>query len=253
MFKSCVVAQDVWNYLGWHWLSGDASPLTEQICSEFRRKKQEHLEVLLWGCWALWNERNLRVWEGKSSSLQQFTTRARAFVEGWKQVNERAIEGRSKQDGRSGIAVWSSPKEGVWKLNVDAAVRKNICGFGWCVRDHGGGFLAGAASKWPGSLTPLMAKLASIREALGWLKEVGGTSVVLESDSMGAISEILDGSSSSAAGLLRDDINNLAKSFTHIPFSHIRRSTNKPAHLLARAACSLSDSQFWHYSHPSFI
>ncbi|CAH9075448.1 unnamed protein product [Cuscuta epithymum] len=113
-------------------------------------------------------------------------------------------------------------------------------------------FIAGAAKVWPGRLLPLGAELVGIREALSWLKDFGGTSIEVESDATGAICDILNGSSCSLVGSLREDIRDLTNFFSNISFCHVKRSANKPAHLLARAVCSLSDSQSWlHF--PPFI
>ncbi|CAH9106684.1 unnamed protein product [Cuscuta europaea] len=161
--------------------------------------------------------------------------------------------GSRQQTGGQSNALWCKPGPGCWKLNVDAASGVHNGGIGWCLRDEEGEFIAGAARKLPGSLTPLMAELVDIREALRWLKDFGGSSVEVGSDSLRAISEILNGSSCSAVGLLREDISDLANFYSNISFSHVKRSANKPAHLLARAARSSLDSQFWFNYPPSFI
>ncbi|CAH9118034.1 unnamed protein product [Cuscuta europaea] len=99
IFRRCAVARDLWAELRWHWSSRADSPFIEQVNGEFRWKKQEDIEVLMWGCWALWNERNLRVWEGKMYSLQQIISRARTTVDGWKQVQTRGAGGRNRLAG----------------------------------------------------------------------------------------------------------------------------------------------------------
>ncbi|CAH9141770.1 unnamed protein product [Cuscuta epithymum] len=132
-------------------------------------------------------------------------------------------------------------------------MRSDRCGLGWCLRNSEGQFVAGASKPCPGVLTALGAELVSIREALSWLKEYGITSPEIESDAVGAVTEIQEVSSCSLVGLLRDDIRDLTDSFSFISFCHVRRSANKPAHLLAREACSLSDMQLWVDFPPDFI
>ncbi|CAH9139730.1 unnamed protein product [Cuscuta epithymum] len=102
---------------------------------------------------------------------------------------------------------------------------------GWCLRNSEGQFIASVLRPWSGRMSVLGAEFVGIREALSWLKGFGDIPVELESDAARAISEILNGSSCSLVGLLRDDIRDLANFFSNISFSHIRRSANRPAHL----------------------
>ncbi|CAH9104127.1 unnamed protein product, partial [Cuscuta europaea] len=237
--------------MSWKWTEGTVLPFVEQINLEFRNRRKETLEKLVWGCWALWCERNQRVWQGKSSSMQQIIHRAQSMVDGWSQA--QAARRVKVQRELSAASSWCRPAAGKMKLNVDAAVRTNGCGLGWCVRDDRGRFVAGAALPWPGSLSPLSAELVGVREALSWVKDNGWLEIEVESDASRAISEILHGSSCSLVGFLGEDIRDSANYFSSISFCHIKRSANKPAHALASAACSMSDLRSWFYSPPGFV
>ncbi|CAH9146819.1 unnamed protein product [Cuscuta epithymum] len=253
LFRRCTFAKEAWTELQWQWRSMEDGSFVDQVCEEFREKKKEDLEQLVWGCWALWSERNQRVWQGTTSSARQIVHRTRVLVEGWRQAQMQVARGRRAHPVQQGRATWSRSLQGAWKLNVDAGTRANSCGLGWCLRDTEGQFVAGVSKPWPGRLSSLGAELVGIREALSWLKDFGDIAVEVESDSVGVISEILNGSSCSLVGLLRDDIGDLARFFSTISFSHIRRLANKPAHLLSKAACSMPDSQSWFDFTPSFL
>ncbi|CAH9120177.1 unnamed protein product, partial [Cuscuta epithymum] len=173
------------------------------------------------------------------------------FIEGWRLVQKTV--GEANYSGRATISSWRRPSPGRYKLNVDAAVRDKLCGLGWILRDGYGNFVAGVSKVWHGSLSPLEAELIGIREALSWMKEGGWDGVEVESDSSGAVTEILQESSISLAGIIGGDIREINLGFTDISFTHIRRSANRAAHELARAACSVSGCICWDNHPPHFI
>ncbi|CAH9124776.1 unnamed protein product [Cuscuta epithymum] len=171
--------------------------------------------------------------------------KAQTFVLGWARAqNDR--RGRLQESCKA-KPFWCRPSVGRLKLNVDAAVREDKCGLGWCLRDAAGSFVTGAAKPRTGRLSSLEAELIGIMEALSWLQGTDWKIVDVESDASRAIMEITRGSSCSSYGLVADDIRDIAKNFSSISFSHIRRSANRIAHELARAACSMSDLHSWFY------
>ena len=52
---------------------------------------------------------------------------------------------------------------------------------------------------------------------------------------------------------IAEDCNELLKHFDEVLLVFIHRSANQVAHLLARAACSMSGLQEWNVSAPDFI
>ncbi|CAH9108010.1 unnamed protein product [Cuscuta europaea] len=177
--------------------------------------------------------------------------KAEAFVTGWSQAQAARREG--SLTGQRMAVSWCRPAAGMMKLNVDAAVCTGYCGLGWCLRVEEGKFVAGAARKWEGNLSSLEAELIGIREALSWLQDFEWKAIEVEFDASRAILEILKGSSISSNGLVAADIRDLANNFSSISFSHVRRSTNKATHVIAKTACSLSDFQSWFTNPPLFI
>ncbi|CAH9074405.1 unnamed protein product [Cuscuta epithymum] len=116
-----------------------------------------------------------------------------------------------------------------------------------------GVFVAGVSKPWKGGLSPWEAELVGIQEALSWVKANGWDFVEVESDASKAILEILYGSSDSPGGILAGNIRELGPGFTEISFFHVRRSTNKVAHVLTQGACSISDSICWVSFPPNVI
>ncbi|CAH9136906.1 unnamed protein product [Cuscuta epithymum] len=148
---------------------------------------------------------------------------------------------------------WKNPAPGRLKLNVDAAIRENRSVLGWILRDDSVNFIAGMSKVWIGVLSPLVAELIGIREALSWAKGRGWDRVDVESDSSGAISEILKESSISLVGVLDGDIREIASCFMDISFFHVKRSANRASHELAKAACSVFDCICMSVFPPHFI
>ncbi|CAH9075972.1 unnamed protein product [Cuscuta epithymum] len=251
IFKLCPVAQEAWRTAARSWTSYGGDNFMEQLKIEFQSRRKESLEVLIGGCWALWCERNRRVWQRVSSSAKVFMDRAHYFISGWKQAQFE--KGRRPAAVAVAPTNWRRPAPGRLKLNVDAAVRSDRCGLGWCLRDEDGNFVAGTAMPWPGILSSLEAELIAIREALSWLQGTGWQSVEVESDASRAISEIKKHTSFSSFGLIAEDIRELATNFANISFFFTRRSANKLAHSIAKAACSMSYSCSWFYVIPSFL
>ncbi|CAH9137685.1 unnamed protein product [Cuscuta epithymum] len=248
LFISCRVSKEAWAAVDWSWSASTEGSFLEQVQREFTVKKEDGLCKMIWGCWGLWCERNKRVWEGVEVESKSILVKARVFVEGWILAQKPSL-GRSSSPG--GVAAdWRKPPQGRLKLNIDAAVRSNRCGLGGLVRNDAGEFVAGFGKIWQGRLSPLESELLAIREALSWIKGKGWDSVDVESDSLGAIKEIIQSSSVSSLGVIVGDIRLL---FSDISFSYIRRSANRAAHGLARTACSMSDCVFWDDFPPSCI
>ncbi|CAH9075976.1 unnamed protein product [Cuscuta epithymum] len=177
--------------------------------------------------------------------------KAWGFVNGWRSAQSK--ESRPEQGAIGTVQRWRRPQEGWLKANVDAAVGSQGRGLGWVLRDAAGSFVAAGVQSWNGDCSPLEAELLGIREVLSWLKEQAWDNVEIESDSSLAVSEIQGGTSWSSGGLLAEDIREISSGFNNLSFSFIRRSANRVAHMLAKAACSMSDSQFWVNSPPSCI
>ncbi|CAH9054798.1 unnamed protein product [Cuscuta epithymum] len=251
VFRLCSVAREAWRAVRWEWSSGSVSSFMEQLQLEFQAKSEKDLCKLIWGCWGLWCERNGRVWNGVLTDAKFLLLKSKIYVDSWIQAQQQGRKHAVPEP--KGVMLWKRPRPGWVKLNVDASVKDNGVGLGWLLRNEDGVFMAGVAKPWQGVLPPWEAELIGIREALSWTKEYGCERIEVESDAAKAISEIRDGSSVSIAGILADDIRELRSYFTEISFSHVRRSANRAAHVLAQAACSMSDSICWLDLPPSFI
>ncbi|CAH9125783.1 unnamed protein product [Cuscuta epithymum] len=155
-------------------------------------------------------------WNGVISDPKQILVKTRMYVDGWGLAQQPV--GRESIIRRPTISAWKKPSPERYKLNVDAAVREKMCGLRWVLRNEAGDFIAGVAKVGHGVLSSLEDELIGIREALSWMKERGWDSVEVESDSSGAVAEILQESSVSLVGIIGGDIQEIALGFTDISF-----------------------------------
>ncbi|CAH9122685.1 unnamed protein product, partial [Cuscuta epithymum] len=250
LFVKCQVAREAWGTVRWLEVGQLAHDFLEWLELNFKVLKKEDIAGIISGCWGLWGERNQRVWKMRNLSGLQVMLKTRSYVDSWVKVQQPTSLLRSKLTASA--IHWQRPGAGRRKVNVDASTGGERCGFGWVVRDSYGIFLAGGCTSGSGKFTPLEAELMGVREALSWLKAQQWDFIDVESDSLLAIQEIQRGSSLSYSGILAEDIRDLMTNFVSIIFSHVRRSANRAAHALAKAAGSLSDSHVWFFTSPPF-
>uniref|UniRef100_A0A803PRY9 RNase H type-1 domain-containing protein n=1 Tax=Cannabis sativa TaxID=3483 RepID=A0A803PRY9_CANSA len=149
---------------------------------------------------------------------------------------------------------WTKPIENMIKVNVDGSIfeAENCFGFGFLARDSQGRLIEGISKSLPGRVSPEIAEIFGIKEALSWIKFNNWQEVTLETDCLVAVQAISSGvNMPSSFGLLVEECRQVLCDlvFTNIQF--VRRSANKAAHFLACSACSLSDRVFYSNNCPS--
>ncbi|CAH9089593.1 unnamed protein product [Cuscuta epithymum] len=112
-------------------------------------------------------------------------------------------------------------------------------------KEPGRFILCGDAINRVGECLPCEAEALAIREALSWIKTAGWSNVDVESDALQLTRAIQSKGNESAFGIIVDDINEISASITGIEFSHVKRSANRAAHDLAKAAGSMSGRCVW--------
>jgi ribonuclease HI len=230
--------------------------------------------------WAIWKERNQRIFNSNSSSSSNTWERIKRFIretilskdwaqedtqckieeerilEGWNLRGCMQTQGKVIRKTNSSPSVWSPPPSGFIKLNFDGASRGNPgpAGFGAVLRDHAGqiihlaaGFL-GENSNNVAELTSLLRGLQiAVQHQLHWLIIEGDSQVIIQ-----LVSKILHGMppgrispSWRLSGLLEDFGEFIHPHLTLIP-SHIRREANKVAdHLANTGIDSKADLIHW--------
>ncbi|KAJ8765805.1 hypothetical protein K2173_015611 [Erythroxylum novogranatense] len=210
------------------------------------------LQTLVVTLWAIWEARNALLWTAKRMIPLQVARRALNFLHSWLQANESPTPSVVS----STPARWSKPAHDHLKLNVDGALFDNLfVGLGIVVRDSLGSFISAMQVAIPGHFAANTVEVMAIREALSWIKDVGWSPTILESDAQSCVRAILDPNymDESAFGLLVFDCKSLLTEVRDVSLVFIRRSANGIAHRLARAVIILTDKVVWSHRPPMCI
>ena len=138
------------------------------------------------------------------------------------------------------------PPPGSIKINTDAAIVESASGhtFACVARDGTGSCLGAIARGRRGLVSPELAEILGIKEALSWIKEKGWHDVIVESDCLVAIQSIQSSiSMQSYFGRLVEECKLLLTQLKPkcVGIKFIKRSANAVAHFLAKSTCIVSD------------
>ncbi|KAL0401094.1 UNVERIFIED_CONTAM: hypothetical protein Slati_4139300 [Sesamum latifolium] len=143
------------------------------------RKGLEHDEFNFFAvlCWMLWQRRNKRVMDNSHSSPIEVVASARSFLQDFHNCTSR-----TNLPGQSSATVWSPPKEGLIKINFDAAVGNESCeaGLGVIARDHEGKCIAWRTDTLVGVMDPEHGEALAARLALDLGIEQGWRNCLIE-------------------------------------------------------------------------
>jgi ribonuclease HI len=140
---------------------------------------------------------------------------------------------------------WLPPDAGWHKANADGVFMKvtEMGGCGVVIRDHHGGFQAGACRFLQSVSDPERAELLACKLALELARNRGVERISLESDCITGITKLRSNDMDrSVQGPLVEEIKDLLKSFVAFRVRHVRRSCNGLANCLAQVGCSNNES-----------
>ncbi|XP_021592025.1 uncharacterized protein LOC110599762 [Manihot esculenta] len=193
---------------------------------------------------------------GKWSSPAAVLYRVRTILYDW--CNARYVDDSSSDavPALPPLYFWVPPLQGFLKANVDAAVFPDgFIGVGGVLRSYDGSFVGACQHRLIGYFSPKIAELIAIREVLSWIKRLGYDQIVLESDTLTVVKALLSSSTSdfSNFGSLVDDCKSLIAEMNSVSVSFVHRSANSVAHLIVRAASTISDRMEWLSTPPQLI
>ena len=201
-----------------------------------------------------WNQRNkVRVNQQAVPLLQvaeQVKQKLAQFRADWQNTEVQVM------DSNIGGSSWSSPQDGLVKINFDRAIfsESNQSGVGVVIRDNNGAVLASCSEKIHQAYKPDKVEALAALKAVTFAHELGFGNAILEGDSPGLIKALKSTESSpSPTGLLVDDVKRVAISFERLLYSHVKRNGNKVTHSLAKNTLRILDLQVWMKDIPSHI
>nr|GMD88427.1 uncharacterized protein LOC109155154 [Ipomoea batatas] len=221
----------------------NTSHLPEWINENMITMEANSFSLLLVTCWKIWEVRNHKVWNNICPNHSAVVEGARSYLEAWSTVQQI---NRSPNLQPSQMK-WTKPPHGWLKLNVDAAINKELktIGLGFILRNDNGRFVAAREQMWQGLYNAKEAEAIAVREALSWIKELNIDYVQVETDALLVIQGLQKNSCVSSFDLILEDIHKLASHFLCISFMFAKRSANSAAHLLAREAVFIADCIVW--------
>ncbi|XP_031105317.1 uncharacterized protein LOC116010174 [Ipomoea triloba] len=199
-------------------------------------------------------QRNAKLWHNSTIIPVSSTLfKARNFLFDWRASTANSTPSLTNRNQDPGN--WSKPQAGFLKLNVDAAINKEIAqmGFGHVLRDDNGAFVAARGVPWRGVFSPREAEAVAVREALSWIKNLHYDKVYVETDSLLVMQALNAIEGDSYFHLVIRDIKNMLCEFTHVFLNFAKRSANRAAHELARQPVSLPDCTEWFVNPPPII
>lgn len=206
---------------------------------------------LFWSLlWGIWLKRNAWIFDRKRVELREVSERALRCTLEFKEVNEgdSASEGEMTKGGKK----WQRPREGSYKLNVDAAVfEKGRVGYGGVVRDCLGEVVLTCCGTLEGRFEADIAEALAARSTLELVWEAGIRVSIVESDCLKLVVHLQKQSVelSSFGNIVQDIlVHNAVRPC--LSFIHICRSGNKVAHSLVKLSRSFCSTRVWLADYP---
>ncbi|XP_075653510.1 uncharacterized protein LOC142623911 [Castanea sativa] len=206
--------------------------------------------------WSIWNNRNKYKYEGKLKPAKTVVSDVTRYVEEFRQ-GFSPNPPLPKQPPRFG-SQWRPPEAGWYKVNVDAAVFKEVgnCGVGVVVRNEEGLLMGAMSKKIPFPLGPLEAEARAVEEGIGFAKDLGLNEVFIEGDAKNLMHAHANSDpkyTPSSIQKVMEGAKFRLQAFKSWKIGHVHRSCNMAAHMLARHACNVPESLVWVEDIPPMI
>ena len=184
------------------------------------------------------------VFEGRRTSELDVLHRALSVLQEFHKLPEE----RSNQNpvGSEEISKWKAPAAGTYKVNVDGGFMNNKAGIGIVIWDSIGDLIGVMASPEANITDPLHLEAVAIVKGVQFANDLALTVFCMESDSLTLVKRINSGQEDlSSVGHTVKVIQQAVENLCCLGVSHVRRTANVPAHLVAKYACNLVDFNVW--------
>ncbi|XP_012086402.1 uncharacterized protein LOC105645411 [Jatropha curcas] len=158
---------------------------------KFQEFGDEHVAIVFMVAWALWEARNLLLFQNQRLSVLQVSRLAISTLNeflGYR-VEADNVSPNCPQPNNSPLESfqrWKAPSGHVIKINGDASVQVGAyCGLGFIARNYKGEVMAAGFRRLNVSLSPENAEAEAMTFALNKALELGFTEVICEFDCLG--------------------------------------------------------------------
>lgn len=162
----------------------------------------------------------------------------------WQEANAKSINSLEVQENTSiSDCKWKAPEMGCIKINVDAAVKEGQDWFaiGMVARNHLGHFLGGKTMKLAGRVSVVEVEMVGISEAMSWAIDGIPGDVVVESDSLISVQNVLQAKENLLEiGDLMQQCRDIPQENSRLSLSFSRNQANRAAHCMARIPCEVN-------------
>jgi ribonuclease HI len=176
--------------------------------------------------------------------------RSVAGVEEWVSIHGRSVVKTKVTEH------WFPPPMGWIKINIDGAFKhsENWGGGGAVIRDHDGGFIAGACCFFPHVADAEGTELLACKQGILLARDEHHDRVILETDSTVVAAKLSkEGQDLSLNGPLVMEIKSLLRSFARSTVRAVRRLANDAAHRMAKNGCDNKLDRRWRGVAPDCI
>ncbi|XP_073024844.1 MADS-box transcription factor 47-like [Primulina eburnea] len=152
---------------------------------------------------------------------------------------------------------WFPPPTDVYKANFAGAnfQEMNGSGTGVVIRNWRGAFMAAQARFLPEQMDEIAASSMAAKSAVEFAAEYCFTHIVLEGDSHDTINilECSDENNPPETTCTLQEAKSYAKQLDRCSFSHVQRSGNTAAHMVAQYAINVKDEAVWLIEEPEYL
>ncbi|CAN1844985.1 Transposon TX1 uncharacterized 149 kDa protein [Linum perenne] len=247
LFLDCEVARRCWQVAGADEVLppgvSESNTWTNWYMKVIRDGSTETQRKVAIVTWALWKERNDRVWNQTSKPEEVCIRQSTDAVMDWVSMQGRGLCPRRREEGRCDR--WHRPPPTYVKINCDAAinVRGQSFGIGVVIRDEEGNLVGFKMENRIGCPPVKECEAEAVVCALHWANELGIRRALVETDSqVTQLAMESNGNSTTEFGNIISQGRSLLRSQPRTKVVFVRRSGNTVAHVLARRSLFSSDT-----------
>uniref|UniRef100_A0A803QJN9 Reverse transcriptase domain-containing protein n=1 Tax=Cannabis sativa TaxID=3483 RepID=A0A803QJN9_CANSA len=267
----CTRAKDVWrqSLLVFNFKMAASTTSADFLLYVSANTSSTEFEKFLVICWSIWFERNAEYHNKpskKAAAVLDFATNYLLKYQNAQASSSHNAGSATSTASRASVtqetplpsptALWTAPPLGKLKLNSDAACNKALgkIGIGAVVRDSFGVIVAALSKPIQGCFKPEEMEAVALAHSLKWAANLGLSINFIETDSLLVVQDLkIAHMCNSAFHLILNDVNYLVSFFPRAQITHVKRSANTYADVLAKFALTVDTDVSWLEEFPPLL